>query len=69
VRRLAPIRAGPATVVRQYRGPPGPPHGLCWRPDRGGRPAGAQRGRSLPQESCGTTLRSLARREESPQRA
>src|SRR5712691_2603423 len=44
---------------------PGPPHGPCWRPDRGGRPAGAQRGRALTQESCGTTLRSLARREES----
>src|SRR6266446_5612593 len=69
VRRLAPIRAGPATVVRQYRSPPGPPHGPCWRPDRGGRPAGAQRGRALTRESCGTTLRSLARREESPQRA
>jgi hypothetical protein len=40
-----------------------------WRPDRGGRPAGAPRGRALTQEPSGITLPSHARRKENPQRA
>ena len=63
-----PARTVPAPEVRQHRGPPGTPYCSRWLPDYGGRPAGAQRGRALTQESCGSTLRSLARREERPQR-
>ena len=69
VRRLSPARTGPATVVRQHRGPPDTPFlpalaarqrwPSCWC---------APRGQALTQEPGGITFQMLARREERPQR-
>ena len=63
VRRLSLARAMPATTVHQHRGWPALRPALTARP-RCGRPAGMPRGRALTQESCGSTLRSRARREK-----
>ena len=57
-----PARAGPATAVRQHRGPPDTPS-LAASP-RWPSSWCVPRGRALTQESCGSTLRSLARREK-----
>jgi len=43
VQRLSPARPGPATMVRQHRGPPDTPSCPRWQPDDGGGPAGAPR--------------------------